>query len=354
MKKFLTAILVCAIMCSMVAFAFQASALEAVCIGDTDNSGTLDLADARLALRIVSKLEKPSQDQIERADVNSNGIIDLADVEGILCAALGITRYQRTGAFFGFDGGGYFESADELLYYFNSNLNEIKIQDAGFIAESDAIVDSFSMQDIIFRGYSFESPDIFEGLLKDELTSSFESDDPVMYVLGSDNDYAIEAVGQEYVSILEADDVCGVKAEYDKVNEELTVSVSLYDTSLQAAAVSESYAKALNINNMNVISQGTVSRLFGKLTTPAVQQYKDVTLTAKFHEPTGKVVSYEVAYSNDVRIASAGVNLAGIGSEIGGIGGIIGSIISANVSGLEYSVRTITQYTDFQWPLEEN
>lgn len=354
MKKVLTAILVCAIMCSLFAFVFEASALETVCIGDTDNSGTLEMADARLALRIVSKLEKPSQEQIERADVNGNGVIDLADVEGILCAALGITRYQRTGAFFGFDGGGYFDSAEELLYYFNSNLNEIKIQNAGFIAESDAIMNSFSMQDIVFRGYSFESPDVFEGLLKDELTASFESDDPILYVLGSDNDYAIEAVGQEYVSILEVDDVCGVKAEYDKVNDELTVRVSLYDTSLQAAAVSESYAKALNISNMNIIAQGTVSRLFGKVTTPAVQQYENVTLTARFYEPTGEVVSYEVAYDNDVRIASAGVNLAGIGGEIGGIGGIIGGIISANVTGLSYSVRTITRYTDFQWPLEDD
>ena len=354
MKKTVTAILVCALVCSVFAFAFQASALENFCVGDTNNSGTLDVSDARLALRIAAKMQKPSQGQLERADIDSNGVIDLADVYGILRAALGISRYQRTGAFFGFDGGGYFDSAEELLEYFNYNLNEIKKQDAGFIAESDAVVDALSMKDIVFRGYAFESPDIFEELLKNELTSSFESDDPIMYVLGSDNDYAIEAIGQDYVSLLGVDDVCGVKAEYDGVNEELTVSVSLYDISVQAAASSASYAKALNISNMNVISQGTVSRLFGKLTTPAVQEYANVTLTAKFHEPTGKVVFYEVAYDNDVRIASAGVNLAGIGGEIGGIGGIIGSIISANVTGLEYSVRTITQYTDFQWPLEDN
>ncbi len=354
MKKVITAILVCSFLCSVFAFAFQASALENFCVGDTNNSGTLEVADARLALRIASKMQKPSQAQLERADIDSNGVIDLLDVEGILCAALGISRYQRTGAFFGFDGGGYFDTAEELLEYFNYNLNEIKKQDAGFIAETDAIVDEFKMQDIVFRGYAFESPDIFEGLLKNELTSSFESDDPIMYVLGSDNDYAIEAIGQQYVSLLGVDDICGAKAEYDAVNDELTVSVSLYDISLQAAAVNEGYSRALNVNNMNVISQGTVSRLFGKFTTPAVQEYANVTLTARFHEPTGKVVSYEVAYDNDVRIASAGVNLAGIGGEIGGIGGIIGSIISANVTGLEYSVRTITQYTDFQWPLEDD
>lgn len=354
MKKVITAILVCAVLCSVFAFAFQASALEEYCIGDTNNSGTLEVSDARLALRIASKIQKPSQGQLDRADIDSNGVIDLLDVEGILCAALGISRYQRTGAFFGFDGGGYFDSAEELLEYFNYNLNEIKKQDAGFIAETDAIVDEFKMQDIVFRGYFFESPDVFEGLLKNELTSSFESDDPIMYVLGSDNDYAIETVGQDYVSLLRVGDVCGVKAEYDRVNDELTIAVSLYDISLQAAAGNEGYSRALNVNNMNVISQGTVSRLFGKFTTPAVQEYANVTLTARFHEPTGKVVAYEVAYDNDVRIASAGVNLAGIGGEIGGIGGIIGTLISANVTGLEYSVRTITQYTDFQWPLEDD
>ena len=354
MKKLVTAILVCALMLSAFACAFGASALETVCIGDTNNSGTLEVADARLALRIASKLQAPSQGQLERADIDGNGVIDLVDVEGILCAALGIRRYQRTGAFFGFDGGGYFDTPEELLEYFNYNLNEIKNQDAGFIAESDASVSSFAMKDIVFRGYVFESPDVFEEMLKNELTSSFKSEDPIMYVLGSDNDYAIEAVGQDYVSKLGVNDVCGVKAEYDEVNEELTVSVALYDISLQAAAVNEGYAKALNVNNMNVVSAGTVTRLFGdRLSTPAVQEYNGVTLTAKFHEPTGRTVFYEVAYNNDVYIASAGVNLAGIPIG-GGIGSIIGSLISANVTGLDYCVRSVTQYTDFQWPLEEN
>lgn len=65
---------------------------EAV-IGDVDGNGSIELADAQLALKYALKIEHPDAgilgaDKSKVADVNGNGSIDLEDVRIILRAAL--------------------------------------------------------------------------------------------------------------------------------------------------------------------------------------------------------------------------------------------------------------------------
>lgn len=358
MKELTSLILITALLLTAFSVGFNAFALEEYTVGDADNNGKVETADARLALQIASKTKKPTESQLKRCDVNKDGFVGLDDVSRILCASVGIERLQRTGAFMGFGGGGYFDSAEELLEYFNTHLNAIKDVDAGFFANTDSSVKELDMEELQVRGLNFSSPEKFEEILRNTISDSFSSNEPVMSVLGEDNDYAIEAIGQPYVSTLGVDDVCGAAALYDEVNNLLTVKVSLYDTTVESAALSASYSKALNVSNMNLLTTGTINKLFGnKLTSTAVQEYKNVLLTAVFDTETGYVESYEVSYDNNVYIASAGFDLDGLNIELSGIAGIIGGIIgtaaSANVKGFEYTVTSVTRYTQFQWPVSE-
>ena len=52
--------------------------------GDMDNDGKVLAKDARLALRIASKLEKCSDEQLSAGDINKNGKIDASDARKIL------------------------------------------------------------------------------------------------------------------------------------------------------------------------------------------------------------------------------------------------------------------------------
>ncbi|MBQ6863053.1 MAG: leucine-rich repeat protein, partial [Clostridia bacterium] len=59
-------------------------------LGDVDNNGKLEAADARLALRAAVKLETLTETQTKAADADKNGKLEAADARLILRAAVGL------------------------------------------------------------------------------------------------------------------------------------------------------------------------------------------------------------------------------------------------------------------------
>ncbi len=59
-------------------------------LGDVDNNGEIEAADARLALRAAVKLETLTEAQTQAADADKNGEIEAADARLILRAAVGL------------------------------------------------------------------------------------------------------------------------------------------------------------------------------------------------------------------------------------------------------------------------
>lgn len=83
-KRFLTAVIsvITALAMSMTAFA-------AITYGDVDNSGDINVTDARLVLRFAVKLENPANDDIRKAaDVDGDGDIDVSDARLVLRVAV--------------------------------------------------------------------------------------------------------------------------------------------------------------------------------------------------------------------------------------------------------------------------
>ncbi|MBQ6164528.1 MAG: N-acetylmuramoyl-L-alanine amidase [Clostridia bacterium] len=82
MKKCITVILAALLLCGLLTlYAFSAM------LGDTDGNGKITSADARIALRISAKLEKPDDEMKKRADVDRNGRVNSSDARIILRAA---------------------------------------------------------------------------------------------------------------------------------------------------------------------------------------------------------------------------------------------------------------------------
>ncbi|MBQ6864226.1 MAG: hypothetical protein IJO14_08315, partial [Clostridia bacterium] len=59
-------------------------------LGDVDNNGKIEAADARLALRAAVKLETLTETQTQAADADKNGKLEAADARLILRAAVGL------------------------------------------------------------------------------------------------------------------------------------------------------------------------------------------------------------------------------------------------------------------------
>ncbi len=79
-KRFLTAVV-----SVITALAMCLTAFAAVPYGDVDNSGEIDVSDARLVLRFAVKLETPANDDIKKAaDVNGDGDINVSDARLVL------------------------------------------------------------------------------------------------------------------------------------------------------------------------------------------------------------------------------------------------------------------------------
>lgn len=66
-----------------------------VALGDVDDNGKIELADAQLALKIALKIAIPDAKQEAAADADRNGKIELADAQKILKVALKIESFDK-------------------------------------------------------------------------------------------------------------------------------------------------------------------------------------------------------------------------------------------------------------------
>lgn len=350
MKRSVSVILIfCLLLCSFAAV-LPVFAFEEYCVGDANFDSALTVDDARLALRFATKITAPEEAELQRVDINLNGRVDLDDVEKILLAALKIEPLQHSGAFFGFDGDGKFETAQEALEYFNTHLNKIKTNDAGFISSKSTDIYKFDVGTIQFRSLSTTKTEVVAEVIKNSIEETYADGEPNVVALGTDNDSLVEALGADYVSVLTLDDICGIMVENDEVNDLVTVSVSLYDETEQEAALSGSYAKALAVDKMNSLNNTVTKKFFGADgAKSALKKYQDVVLRAVFNTATGNVVSYTVSYDNCVYATSANINVANLGLDTAGIGSVLGTLISVTVKNFDYAVKTTVSYRDFQW-----
>lgn len=100
MKKILSVILCVVLLVlsfSTTSFAEGEGAGDFVLVGDVDGNGKIETVDARLVLRVAASIDSLSEDKIEVADANFDGVISLDDALIILKAAADIAADNGSG-----------------------------------------------------------------------------------------------------------------------------------------------------------------------------------------------------------------------------------------------------------------
>lgn len=100
MKKILSVILCVVLLVlsfSTTSFAEGEGAGDFVLVGDVDGNGKIETVDARLVLRAAANIDALSEDKIEAADANFDGVISLDDALIILKAAVDIAVDNGSG-----------------------------------------------------------------------------------------------------------------------------------------------------------------------------------------------------------------------------------------------------------------
>lgn len=100
MKRFLSVILCVVLLVlsfSTTSFAEDGEKGDFVLVGDVDGNGKIETVDARLVLRVAANIDALSEDKLEAADANFDGIISLDDALIILKAAADIAIDDGSG-----------------------------------------------------------------------------------------------------------------------------------------------------------------------------------------------------------------------------------------------------------------
>ena len=356
MKKAIAAILSAVLLLTVFGSALPALAFEAVIYGDANGDGKLDTGDALLALRIANGQQEPTAQQIESLDQNKNGIVDLVDVCLTLRYAIGALKNEKqgSGAFGCFkDDTGLYNRPEDAVTTFNYCLNRIKSEKAGFTKHVATELTAFECGQITFTSYSFSDPETFRGLLKDKLEESDKTEEDVIQIMGEDSTYTMPVTGQDYVSMLTLDDVRGIRVSQDTEKGLLTISVALYDVTMESAldetlvGHSAAYRKVLDVNDMMQNTDdvlGSVFRVMSTSTTKPNKTFVNTVLTVTVDRVTGEVESYVIEYGARVNIASSTV---GLGST-----GFLSRV--ATIEDVNYVRTTKTVYNNFQWPVAQN
>ncbi|NMP38101.1 MAG: hypothetical protein GX051_08315 [Clostridiales bacterium] len=95
-----TAAVALALVQAVCLFSVASSALVSVKLGDLNNNGIIEAADARTALRIATRLESASDYQLRSGDLNADGSISAAEAREILRAATKLSTLEKDTADF--------------------------------------------------------------------------------------------------------------------------------------------------------------------------------------------------------------------------------------------------------------
>ena len=304
-KKILSLVLVLAITISIFSIGLTTNAASALW-GDANGDGKVTTSDALIVLRVAAGIEDNLSAEARRlCDVNEDGFITLFDARKILRSAAGLINLQPTGAFSGFNGGGIFETKEELVSYFNKNLNRIKEEKFGFTKTSDVEMKKFEFKEASFLGVVTENTDeIIQGIFS---TVGSQKEEELYVVQGTSSTNKINVEGQNYVSALSVADVYGATAKYDanRQNGVITISIALPDAE-KSEVLDSAYGKVFNSENLLGATETTLNAILsGVADGTEVVHYKNAVLTAEFDVNTAEVLKYSISYETTVYIASA-------------------------------------------------
>lgn len=327
-KKLLALTLVLTIVMSVFSMAVTTNAASSGLRGDADGDGKITTTDALLVLRAAAGIEDTLSAETKiLCDVNEDGVISLSDARKILRGAAGLINLEPTGAFKGFYGGGYFSSEEELVEYFNTNINKVKSQKYGFTSLKDVEMQKFEYTSAKVLGAveTKNTDDIIQAIF-DTAGSDSDTEELVVYGTSSTNKMSVE--GKTYVSALTAADVLGSKAEYDASRGVITITLAIPDSE-KCDIMDSSYIKVFNTENLLGATETTLnSILTGIAEGTEVVHYKNAVLVAEFEVATGNVTNYQTTYETNVYIDEAQ-------------NGII------TLEGVTYETKNTVDYIDF-------
>ncbi len=312
-KKILALVLVMSLIMSMFALTVTTCAQSTV-LGDADNSGDVTSNDALLVLRAAAGIEDNLSDEAKvLCDVDGDGYISLFDARRILRAAAGLTNLAPTGKFKGYtDKNQIFQSQEEALSFFNTNLNKIKSEKFGFTALTDVEMKEFKADKITLLGQEAQNTaTLIEGIFN---TIGSDSDEEyyVAYNTSSTNKMSVE--GQSYVTRLTNQDVLGMKVEYDATRHPenggvVTITIAIPDT--EKVDINDSaYVRVFNTDNLLGATETALNTILTKVADGTeVVHYKNAVLVAEFEADTGYPVSYSTSYETNVFVADASKSL---------------------------------------------
>lgn len=327
-KKLLAFVLVLTLVTSVFSIAVTTSAVSGGVRGDADGDGKVTTNDALIVLRVAAGIEDNLSNETKvLCDVNEDGVISLFDARKILRGAAGLINLEPTGAFKGFSGGNLFNSEEELVEYFNTNINKIKSERYGFTTLKDVEMQKFEYTSAKVLGtVETENTDNIIQAIFDTVGSDSDTEEYVIYGTSSLNKMSVE--GKNYVSALTAADVLGSKAVYDETRGTVKITIAIPDSE-KCDIIDSSYIKVFNSNNLLGATETTLnSILSGVAAGTEVVHYKNAVLIAEFEVATGNVVSYETTYETEVYIEKAQ-------------SGII------TLEGVTYKTKNTVDYIDF-------
>ena len=310
-KKLLALTLVLTLFISVFSISFSAEAANEGLLGDADGDGAVTTNDALLVLRYAAGIEDTLTEEAKvRCDINEDGYITLFDARKILRGAAGLANLEPTGLFKGFytANGTDIETKEELLEYFNTNINKVKTERYGFIKlpqEEDMQSLEFSEATVLGRPTE-NAADLIKRIMAVVNENDDDSADETLVVQGNSSKNIMSIEGETYVSALTISDIYGARAEYDAARDIIKITIALPDTE-KCDLFDSSYVRAFNTENLLAATGGVVKSIFqnGYVAGSETVHYKNAVLVAEFEKSTGYLVSYTTSYETEVYIDKA-------------------------------------------------
>ena len=341
-KKIISVVVVVVMLFSVMATSFTASAMieKNIAYGDIDNEKGITTQDARKALMVAAGLEDLDEETFKCADINSDGAVTVFDARQILRSVAGLVSLEPTGAFYGFKG--YKDntinvsSPEAAIAVFNTCLNRVKTEDAGFTRTESVEINDFDIEGVTFVGINLgNSLDGVKESIKEMITSEAEPEEAQTIIKGMDSDNAMSVETEDYVSKLSANDVYGIEVTFDGVDQ-MTIKVALADSEIGNIAQT-AYADVFNTKLIVEDSENVIEKVFdsGSLEDASRKEVRNAVLTLVIDTETGNVVSYTTTYETFLYIDN---------STFG-----ISAVVSAELRGVQYGTKTTVEYNTFQW-----
>ncbi len=242
-----------------------------------------------------------------------------------------------------------FDTEAQLMEYFNTNLNLIKTEKAGFTKATASNLSDFSIGKVNIAGYSTSNVKTITDAILTKVSEDMAADDTTELITKGSSSYDKMSVeGEDYVSALTSSDVFGSKAALDASTQVLTITVALPDT-LLADISGSAYAKAFDVRTLEGNVSGVLTKIFQVMPSDSGVEigFKNAVLTATFDYSTGRVKSYKTTYNAEVFVADASIKTSSINVGSGILTSLLGGLISAE--DIDYKSQETVNYTSFIW-----